>query len=142
MGKPMNFRAAASKERAVRDRSGPKQLARSKTMFWANGHPPTVAAMAAIASKARKEQARLAKSKKLAEQIGGRHTSAERVEHVPAEPVYVSPQRAAELQNRPSVSGRIVRRDPETGAIVAIGRFVRELVNGRYVTRWEDEVRA
>ena len=53
-------------------------------------------------------------------------------------PRFVTPQRAAELQNRPSVSGRIVRRDPATGAIIAIGRFVRELVGGRYVTRWED----
>jgi len=75
---------------------------------------------------------------KLAEQIGGRDTTREIVEHIVVQAPEVSPERARELQNRPSVSGRIVRRDPATGEIIAIGRFVREMVGGRYVTRWED----
>ncbi len=82
---------------------------------------------------------KLDQSMKLAEQIGGRDTSVEIVEHEVVPAPYVSPERARALQERESVSGRIVRRDPATGAIIAIGRFVRERVGGQYVTRWEDE---
>lgn len=87
-----------------------------------------------VGDKALAEHRQRQKTLKLAEQIGGRDTSREVVEHIPAGPVYVSPQRAAELQNRtwigPTQTNRI------TGAVSHMRR-VRKLGGGFETIRVE-----
>lgn len=72
-------------------------------------------------ARARQQQA----EPSLAKQIGGRDVSGEVVEHIPAGAVHVAPGHQRALWERESVSGLIERFDPETGALIARGHFVR-----------------
>jgi hypothetical protein len=150
MGRMIDYGRARSRDKMTR--SGVEAAAlsepltkplgkRSKTIFGAPGKTAG-SNLRKLGNDALAAHQQRQRNLKLAAQIGGRDTSAEVVEHIPVERVYVSPERQRDLQERPGVSQRIVRRHHETGEIIAIGRMVRELVEGRYVTRWEDEARS
>ncbi|MBX3502818.1 MAG: hypothetical protein KF889_25515 [Alphaproteobacteria bacterium] len=121
------FDPAALASPPKRNRNGPKQLARCKTIFAAPGQLANSgwkqSGDSALAAWQRRR-----KQKRLAEEAV-RAEMAEIIEHIPAPRVEVSPQRAAELQEREWIGP--TQTNLVTGKVTHLRRFLRD---GRYVT--------